>query len=70
MAAVSDLYKLPDVKRIKPERKLSSMNVDVKLGYGYRTAEIGEDVDEFQRYMLEKRISGLSFGASDRKSVV
>lgn len=40
------------------------MNVDVKLGYGYRTAEIGEDVDEFQRYMLEKRISGLSFGAS------
>ncbi|MEA4936012.1 MAG: hypothetical protein VB102_05135 [Paludibacter sp.] len=64
MAAVSDLYKLPDVRRIKLERKLPSMNVDVKMGYGFRTAKISEDLDEFQRYFLEKRKSGLSFGAS------
>jgi len=64
MAAVSDLYKLPDVKRIKPERKLPSMNVDVKMGYGFRTAKISDDLDEFQRYILEQRKSGLSFGAS------
>jgi len=64
IGAISDVYKLPEVKRIKPERTLPTMNVDVKAGYGYRTAKISDELDEFQRYFLEKRKSGLSVGAS------
>lgn len=55
---------IPDLRRIKPERKLPSMNADLKLGYGYRTAKASDDLDEFQSYVLNKRKSGLSVEAS------
>lgn len=57
-------HAIPDLKRIKPDRNLPSMNVDVKMGYGFRTAKISDEVDEFQRYVLGKRKSGVSFETS------
>lgn len=50
-----------DIKLLRPERKLSKIDIMANIGYGYRTARIIDGLTPSQRQSVEDLMSGMAW---------
>ena len=61
---IHPVAQLSELKRIKPERTLSQVQLSLNAGYGFRTAKISDQLTQVQQQLLRELKSGIALGAS------